>query len=336
LCGLLVEPRFQDPTWRETVVTEVIEAQPIEMATSDALRFLPEGPYQIGPGQFSWVGIQHGLDVTHGSLNRYDFATGENQSADLPGRPGFAFPCRTPGQFVVGCERSLGFFDVNSGQWSPFCDGVDDDVTGTIINDGLAFEDNLIFGTKDLEFATKKAGLYLYRGRDQKLIRLRDDQICSNGKAIVVHEGGTALIDIDSPTRKVVRYPLDIDAGKLGEPVVLLDLTREAPVPDGAILTPDGSGLIVSMFLPQAAAFGETRLYDLATGECLKIWRTPLSPQNTCPALVDVDGQLKLVITTAVENLTAEDLATCSNAGRLFAADTGWSADNWNPPAFPH
>jgi len=315
-------------------VVEVIEATPLSVPESDALRFLPEGPYQIAPGKLSWVGIQHGADATHGSLNRYDLGSGENISQDLPGRPGFAFPCRTENRFVVGCERELGFFDIATGNWEVFCEGVDRDVTNTIINDGLAFEDNLIFGTKDLEFATKKAGLYLYRGRDRQLIRLRDDQICSNGKATVAQNGQLALIDIDSPTRQVVRYQLDIDAGTLGEPKVILDLTSDPAVPDGAILTPDGSGLIVAMFLPQSAAFGETRLYDIATGDCQKVWRTPLSTQNTCPALVEHDGSLKLVITTAVENMSQQDRAVCSNAGKLFIADSGFKVGDWSPPVY--
>lgn len=315
-------------------MVDVIEAKPLSVPESDALRFLPEGPYQIGPGKFSWVGIQHGADSQHGSLNRYDFATGENLSLDLPGRPGFAFPCQTKNRFVVGCERTLGFFDVATGDWEPFCEGIDQDVSNTIINDGLALEDNLIFGTKDLEFATQKAGLYLYRGRDQKLIRLREDQICSNGKAIVTENGSLSLIDIDSPTRQIVRYPLDIREGTLGEPQVVLDLTSDPAVPDGAILTPDGTGLIVAMFLPQSAAFGETRLYDLASGECQTVWRTPLSPQNTCPALVEHDGVLKLVITTAVENMAQEDQAVCTSAGKLFVAESGLDIGDWNPPVF--
>ncbi|MCO8123631.1 SMP-30/gluconolactonase/LRE family protein [Stieleria sp. TO1_6] len=320
-------------------MANVIEATPLSVPDSDALRFLPEGPYQIAPGQFSWVGIQHGSDANHGSLNRYDFQTGQNISIDLPGRPGFAFPCSPNAgaaldRFVVGCERSLGFVDLESKQFTPFCEGVDGDVTGTIINDGLVIDDNLIFGTKDLEFATKKAGLYLYRGRDQKLIRLRDDQICSNGKATLSQDGQLWLVDIDSPTRQVVRYQLDIDGGSLGPAEVVLDLTADPAVPDGAILTPDGSGLIVSMFLPQAAAYGETRLYDLTTGQCQTIWRTPLSPQNTCPALVAENGTLKLVITTAVENMTADDQAVCTNAGRIFVADSGLAVGSWNPPQY--
>ena len=318
-------------------MSEIRHASPIPIEQSDELRFLPEGPYSVRDGELSWVAIQHGTDATAGSLNILDLASGKNRNFALPGRPGFAFPCQSAGQYVVGCERELGIFDVGDGSWKVFCEGIDDDVTGTIINDAMVYEDNLIFGTKDLEFATKKAGLYLYRGRDQQLIRLRDDQICSNGKAIRSDDDdGLELIDIDSPTRQVVSYPIDIDSGTLGEPEVVLDLTDDPAVPDGAIVTPDDRGLIVSMFRPEAASHGETRLYDLSTGQLECVWQTPRSPQNTCPALVRHGGAIKVVITTAVENMTPEDRAACPDAGRLFIGDTD-VVDDGNPlaPVYP-
>ncbi|MEO1617913.1 MAG: SMP-30/gluconolactonase/LRE family protein [Planctomycetota bacterium] len=313
----------------------VIEAQPVDLSLSDELRFLPEGPYAVGNGVFSWVGIQHGVDQLCGSINRCDLTTGQNESFPLPGRPGFAFPCQTENRFIVGCERELGFFDTNTLQWSPFENRIDRDVSNTIINDGIFVDEDLIFGTKDLEFATEKAGLYYYDFSEKRLVRLRDDQICSNGKALIRNVDGVSLIDIDSPTRRVVQYSLDRDSLAISEPEVVIDLTDDPAVPDGAILTPDQRSLIVSLFLPQAHAYGETRQYDLATGECQMIWRTPLSPQNTCPALVPVGDSLKLVITTAVENMSKADQAACTNAGKLFIADTSLPSAGFAMPKYP-
>lgn len=256
---------------------------PLPVPQTAALRFLPEGPIPLGDSRFSWIGIQHGVNATKGSLNVYDINADQNQSFELPGRPGFAIPCQTAGVFVIGCERSLGIFDTADRSWTPFCEGIDADVVNTIINDGLAYKDNLVFGTKDLEFATKKAGLYLYRGSDRELIRLRGDQICSNGKAIIADGNDLTLIDIDSPTRKIVRYDIDIAGGKLSEAEVVIDLAADPAVPDGAILTPDKSGIIVSMYHPGVAEQGETRLYDRTTGQLQCVWQTPGSPQNTCP-----------------------------------------------------
>lgn len=317
-------------------MTDIRQATPLSVPETDELRFLPEGPCALADGVFSWVGIQHGVTATSGSVNIYDLNSKTNRSFNLPGRPGFAFPCVSdnglPTRFVVGCERSLGIFDTSDGVWTPFCEGIDADVENTIINDGMIVGDDLIFGTKDLEFATRKAGLYLWRRRDEKLIRLRDDQICSNGKAIrTASDGSTQLIDIDSPTRQIVSYPIDTDNAILGDAEVVIDLTDDPAVPDGAILTPDGAGVIVSMFLPGVADYGQTRLYDIASGELKIVWQTAGSPQNTCPALVQQGDKLKLIITTAVENMDAAAQSACPNAGKLFAADVDFPNPNDKP-----
>jgi len=52
-------------------------------------------------------------------------------------------------------------------------------------------------------------------------------------------------------------------------------------------------------------------------------WQTLGSPQNTCPALVRHENALRLVITTAVENLSGAEQQKCPNAGRLFLGEVG-------------
>lgn len=294
---------------------------------SEALRFLPEGPYPVDSDRFSWVAIQHGAGATHGSLNIYDFRTASNQSFDLPGRPGFAFPTDR-GNFVVGCERSVGIFSPSKGTWEPFIQGVDSNVSGTIINDGLVWEGNLLFGTKDLEFKTKKAGLYLWRRRDRQLIQLRDDQICSNGKVVLPREDGAVdLLDIDTPTRKVVAYRLDIEGGRIDSGRVALDLSDQVGFPDGMTVTLDGKSLIISLYNPDAAAFGRTIQVGIESRRVEQEWHTPQSPQATCPQWVLRNGALSLVITTAVEHMPADRRNDSSNAGCLFEALTTQLAD---------
>lgn len=307
----------------EKTMTEIIKAEPLDVPDSISLRYLPEGPMALGDHKISWVGIQHGSDSTNGSLNVLDLDTMTNQSYDLPGRPGFAFPTTNPDTFIVGCERTLGLFCLSDRSWKVLCEGVDEGVDNTIINDGWVIGDQIIFGTKDLEFATQKAGLYLYHGSNRQLQQLRNDQICSNGKAILTDPAGnTHLLDIDSPTRKIVNYPISLADGQLGPAKVVIDFDGDPAVPDGAILTPDGNGIIVSMFRPEVAESGETRHYDLESGELITVWQTSGSPQNTCPALTRVDGKLKLLITTAVEHMSEEAQEQCPNAGKLFLADT--------------
>lgn len=307
-------------------MTTIEEAQLLYLPDQEEIRYLPEGSTAIEQGKFSWVAIQHGPDSRIGSLNIFDLLTGENVRYDLPGRPGFAKPTKQDGVFVVGCERQLGTFRLQDRSWQVLVDGIDSDVTNTIINDGTCFGDNLIFGTKDLQFSTPKAGLYLYRGSDQRLIRLRDDQICSNGKQVILRDGCPFLIDIDSPTRKVVRYRLDVQEGRIDDCQTIIDLGDLDGVPDGMVLTPDGQSAIISLYNPEPAEFGETRQYQLDNGALERIWRTPGSPQATCPMLIEhPQGQVKLVITTAVENMPEERRSDSPLAGALFIAETDFS-----------
>ncbi|MEZ6134812.1 MAG: SMP-30/gluconolactonase/LRE family protein [Pirellulaceae bacterium] len=299
-------------------------AELLYLPNDDEVRFLPEGPTALGVGKFSWVAIQHGADAGYGSLNIFDVATGQNQQYMLPGRPGFAKPTTRTGVFVIGCERELGLFDTQDGTWTPLIASIDSDVQGTIVNDGTVYANNLVFGTKDLEFKTAKAGLYLYRGADGKLIRLRADQVCSNGKDVIDSgAGGLSLIDIDSPTRKVVRYELDIAKGTVSNCETVVDLSNLESVPDGMIMTPDEQSMIISFYNPNPAAFGETRQYSLLTGELEHVWQTPESPQATCPLLLEMpDETVKLIITTAVEHMPQERRGNSPLAGGIFVADT--------------
>ncbi|MFN3193288.1 MAG: SMP-30/gluconolactonase/LRE family protein [Aureliella sp.] len=308
-------------------------AELLYLPETEEARFLPEGPTGLSPSLFSWVAIQHGAEASVGSLNIFDVETKKNRSFPLHGRPGFAKPTSDSNRFIVGLERELGIFDISDGSWNRLSDGIDAKVDGTVVNDGTLYANNAVFGTKDLEFATPKAGLYLYRGDDSKLIQLRDDQVCSNGKDVIDSgDGGLSLIDIDSPTRKVVRYPIDIDAGSLGEPQVVVDLTDLEAVPDGMTMTPDEQSLIVSFYNPNPAEFGETRQYSLYNGELEHTWLTPGSPQATCPLLLEMkDGSVSLIITTAVEHMSSERRAQSPNAGGLFIAETSFRSPPMSP-----
>jgi sugar lactone lactonase YvrE len=299
------------------------EMQVLFRPDSPELRFLPEGPYPYGrEGQFSWVAIQHSGTSTTGSVNVFDIPTGTNRRFRLPGRPGFAYAAGRPGRFIIGLERYLQTFDNDTGACTPLTAEVDAGVSGTVINDGVAFDGGIVFGCKDLKFAEAKAGLYLFRFADKQLIQLSNDQTCSNGKIITGSGERRTLLDIDTPTKTVVRYTLDVPAGKLSAVEVVLDLTSGSDYPDGMIATPDGRSVIISFYNPNDAPHGETRQYSLATGDVEAIWKTPKAPQATCPQLIRHAGQVKLIVTTAVEHMPPERLAVHSNSGCLFIGET--------------
>ncbi|NND96878.1 MAG: SMP-30/gluconolactonase/LRE family protein [Pirellulaceae bacterium] len=299
--------------------------------SSEELRFLPEGPYRNPNGMVSWVSIQHGKDSQVGAVNLLDLESLENKSFEHPGRPGFAFPTDRDGVFVVGAEHSLWLFDTNTRQSRPFVDGIDQGVSGTVVNDGLCYDGHLIFGCKDLQFADHKAGLYLLRAGETELIQLDDKQLCSNGKFIIADGDTHTLYDIDTPTQKITACEIDFAAGKRGDVRTVVDLSDGDVYPDGMILTPDQKSLIVAIFNPHDATVGEARQYCIATGMIQAIWNCPGSPRVTCPQLIEHDGGVKLLLTTADEGMDSELRAKNPNAGCLFIADTDFNSLNDNP-----
>ena len=305
-------------------VVQVYETEVLYLPDEPSLRYLPEGPIQLDRAQFSWVAIQDAADAQQGSLNRFDLSTQENRSWPLSGRPGFAFPTMHPSRMLVGIERRIQLVDLATGATQDLSDEVDADVSGTIINDGVAFSEGIIFGTKDLQFQEKKAGLYFWRRQDRQLVRLRDDQICSNGKVMTANGDRWNLWDIDSPTQTVVHYDFDSQSGSLSEPTIVIDLSGEELFPDGMVMTPDGQSVIVALYNPNDAPHGETRQYGLASGKIEAVWKTAAAAQVTCPLLMAQEGRVSLILTTAAENMSAEKQQRQFHAGALFVGETSF------------
>ena len=303
---------------------QVRDAEVLFAPDSSQLRFLPEGPIACGVEMFSWVAIQHAQDIECGSLNVFDWNGRTNTNYELPGRPGFAFPTEAKDVYVAGIERQVMFVDTATGEYRAVSESIDSSVENTIINDGIPFEEGIVFGAKDLEFATKKAGLYFWRAEDWELIRLRDDQICSNGKVITADIEGWSLLDIDTPTQQVVRYRLNTKEGTLSEPDVILDLTHLEIFPDGMVATPDGRSVIIAFYNPQASEYGIARQFNLATGEVEAEWRCAQAPRVTCPLLLNTADGVKLVLTTATEDMDSAMYQEHPSSGCLFVGDTDW------------
>jgi len=126
----------------------------------------------------------------------------------------------------------------------------------------------------------------------------------------------------------VVKYRIDTEAGRIESEQTVVDLSQDEAVPDGMTMTLDGKSVIISLYNPNPAAFGRTIQVSLATGLVETEWCTDGSPQATCPQWVTVDGNLWLIITTAVEFMPAERQTAAPFAGGLFAVPFGKLLDS--------
>jgi sugar lactone lactonase YvrE len=296
--------------------------------TEDTDRFLPEGPRWVmtqGRPALVWVNIQLDPTATDGDLHIHFPGTDGSDDAGIgcPGRPGFLLPLEEPDRALVGVDKELRIVDLAEGLWSDPLTSIPDDHPRTIINDGEIVPGGkaVVFGTKDTQFAEQIAHLYLYTVDDNRVSVLADKQLCSNGKVFATDDRGLILFDIDTPTRKVVRYRLDVSARTATPDGVALDLADQPGFPDGMCDCGDGT-VIVAFYNPKFVEAGRAVRFNLATGEAIEEWTTPGSPRVTCPLLVKRPDGVKLVLTTATEGMPTEMRAQCPTAGCLFIAGT--------------
>ena len=309
-------------------------AQPFFSPSEEELRFLPEGPRRLqGTDSLGWVAIQHAADVFTGSLNILDLATGKNTSRPLPGRPGFFVETTEEGIVLVGIERRLITCDRRTGEVKETGITVSDDLR-VVINDGLAVEGGVLFGTKHLGFSEPIAGLYFLDSATRKVHQVLGGQTCSNGKVLRRDAEGAMLIDIDSQPKTISRYRLDASLKRVLSQSLLADPASLPGFPDGMRLAPDGRSVIVAFFNPGHVADGLAQQLCLETGSVLAEWIIPGSPRVTCPEFIHWNGKVMVVFTTAVEGMPTETQAIAPGAGCMYIAETGFSAVPMAPPLY--
>ncbi|HEX3152272.1 MAG TPA: SMP-30/gluconolactonase/LRE family protein [Gemmataceae bacterium] len=290
--------------------------------------FLPEGPRAViveGKPALAWVNIQTTADATAGDIH-VRFWDGEHRTYAQAKRPGFLFPTDRPDTLFIGREKEVGLLHLATNTFHALA-AIDDATPRTIINDGEVVPGGraIVFGTKDVKFADTIANLYLFTLDDNRISVLADKQLCSNGKVFARDGADLCLYDIDTPTRNVVRFRLDLATRKISAQEVVLDLSNTDGFPDGMVDAGDGS-VIIAFYNPQPVGEGRAIRFGLRTGAAIEEWTTPGSSRVTCPLLIENEGKIRLVLTTAIEGMPAEQRALCPNAGNLFWAETALTA----------
>ncbi|MFC5863820.1 SMP-30/gluconolactonase/LRE family protein [Acidicapsa dinghuensis] len=300
----------------------------------EALRYLPEGPRVLRNAPFAeptvaWVAIQHGADAREGSINLLDLKTQRNRSFVLPGRPGFFVETIEPGLLLVGMERRLVYFDLVNGRVDETGIVVTNDER-VIINDGLAVDGGVVFGTKHLGFCEPVAALYFYDAATRTVRTLLEEQVCSNGKHLCRDAEGLLLVDIDSQPKTISTYRIDARMERVVSRSVVESSGFATGFPDGMRAAPNNTGrmedesVVVAFYNPELVPDGIVQQIRVRDGAVLCEWVVPGAPRVTCPEFVEMDGEVKLLLTTAVEGMASEGRSVAPGSGAMYLADTGF------------
>ena len=316
------------------------DARLLYLPKEEKLRFLQEGPAALynfpgGGNLVGWVAIQHGVDQFEGSLNVFDLESGVNKSFPLPGRPGFLAETTKPGTWIVGMERTLVFFDLLTGKLEETGIVVTENEE-VIINDGISVPGGLLFGTKHLHFDKPVAALYFFDSQTRELRLIVDGQTCSNGKSFRQMGEQIRIIDIDSTPKTLTEYLFDARLENVVQKRLIVPPESFHAFPDGLRLAPGGGSVVVAFYNPAVVSNGLAQEIRLSDGKVLTEWNFPGSPRVTCPEFVMLNGEVKLLFTTAIEGMAEEIRRIAPEAGALFLADTHFTALPEPPPLFPY
>jgi sugar lactone lactonase YvrE len=297
------------------------EAAVWQQPAAEEDRFLPEGPRLLaGDDAWSWVNIQRSASALTGDLFVWNRLTKQLKKYPLPGRPGFALPTKHPDRLIVGCDQTIGLYDLCRKSFKLLAN-IPQTTPHTMINDAQVVPggDGIVFGTKDPAFRTPAGQLYHFSVMDNSIKVLATGMTCSNGK--VFSPDGKALYDIDTPRKCVTMYRFDSAKSTLKDDGIALDLGTRDDFPDGMIDGGDGT-VIIAFYNPQDVPMGRAVRFDMKTGQPKEEWLTPKSPRVTCPMLFEEAGRIRLILTTADEGMPSDLRLKSQNAGCLFVAET--------------
>jgi len=143
---------------------------------------------------------------------------------------------------------------------------------------------------------------------DAPVRRVAEGLGVANGMAFSQEE--RTLFVVDTLARTLLAYPADVDAGTLGEPVIVTDFLGIPGKPDGLAIDPQGR--------LWAAMWGGGCIVRLAdNGACVET--IPLPAPHVGSLCFDKSGTC--YVTTARVRMSSQVLAAQPSAGGLFAID---------------
>jgi len=172
-------------------------------------------------------------------------------------------------------------------------------------------------GTMAFDFTAGAAALFTF---DSKILKeVVSDLTVSNGIGWSLDQ--RKMYFIDSPTKRVDIFDVDLERGELRNRRVFASLTDLDAFPDGLTTDEDG-GVWVALF-----GGGEVRRFD-ANGELTHIVELPVKQVTSC--CFGGEDMSELFITTAQNGMDSDALAREPLAGSLFRAKTTFKGSKSN------
>ena len=265
-----------------------------------------------GPCWWSERNILLWVDIEASRIGLFDPATGNNDFLHLPAHVGAVVPTSV-GDLLLATAAGLMRMDPSTGVVTLLLDP-EVDRPGNRFNDGKCDPWGRFWaGTMAYDFEPLAGSLWRLDG-DGRITRQRRQLTISNGLAWSQDRG--TLYFIDSPTLKVMAFPLTSSGEIAAEPSICVQIPEDwDAVPDGMCIDAEGM-LWIALF-----GGGAVTRWDPISGQLLDRLALPCRQVTSCcfggPHLD------QLFMTTARREMDAAAIAAEPLAGGLFQADVG-------------
>lgn len=215
-------------------------------------------------------------------------------------------------RLILGLNGGLAKFDVETGALSWLLD-IEKERPDHRCNDGgVDSEGRLWVGTMHKNFREGAGSLYCL-DNDLVLRKRLENVTISNG--LVWSGDNSRMYYIDSPTRMVKSFLFDSGSGSIHFEKAAIRIPEELGTPDG--MTIDEEGML---WIAHWGGFGVYRWNPL-NGEWIGTIKLPVPHVTSCAFAGN--GLDTLVITTARQDLTEEELDRYPASGDVFVASPG-------------
>lgn len=263
--------------------------------------YLGEGPLWIAQlGCFFWV------DIEKGNLHRYHLASEKLEIRHLPHYLAVVLQGQK-GKLILGLDRKLVRYDWDTEEIEELCE-VEANQPLHRFNDGKVDSHGRIWiGTLSTKFTEGAGSLYRIDSDLKPEVQLKNLTI-SNGMAWT--ENQETFYFIDTPTRKIQEYSFAPETGEIEFRRIAIEIPENLGFPDGMCI--DREGML------WVAHYGGSGVYrwNPETGELVDKIELPVPHVTSC--CFGGENLDLMLITTAQENMSDEDLKKYPKSGDVF------------------
>ncbi len=212
-------------------------------------------------------------------------------------------------RLLLGMEGGLAKFDLDTGRLEWLMD-IEKEMYKHRCNDGgIDSEGRLWVGTLHMDFAEGAGSLYCI---DEDLFLQKKIAGVTISNGLVWSPDNTRLYYIDSPRRRVDSFVFDPVSGAIRFEKVAVQIPEHMGGPDGMAIDEEGM-----LWVAHWGGFGVYRWNPL-TGELLDSVKVPVPNVSSC--VFGGEELDHLIISTARQDLSAEELARYPQSGDVFVA----------------